>query len=792
MTAERWEQAWRLFDEALARPPAERDAWLVRCTVDDPGLYDQVSRWLRADHAAADFLEDSWLAGEVLQAPDLLGRRLGSCRIVERLGQGGMGTVYLAHQADDIFDRDVAVKVLSWRPFGEEARARFQVEQQALGRLDHPAVARIHTGGVTDEGFPYLVMEHVPGVPLDRYCAEHDLSVAQRVALLRRVCAGVSASHQRLIVHSDLKPSNILVRHDGQPKLLDFGIARLLDADGSPVDDASDALFRPLTPRYAAPEQLRGEPASTASDVYALGVLLHQLLCDALPPKGGEGIVPPSVIVAAQPSRARAVRGDLDAIVMRALEVEPAARYPSVESLDRDLGRYLARQPVEARAGGRAYRVGKLVRRNPWPVATAAAVLLALVAAIGALWLDQRRIERERQSLLEVARFFFGVFEQSGPWVTEGAHVTLEEALTRSASHLADGPPGEPHVQAALSSVLGEIYLELGEPEQAFEWSRRAHDQQAVLWGKRSWEAASSLDVVGAALREQGELARAEVAGREALAALREASSADPRLVIRALNNLVDLQCWRGAYEAAAPVSTEALAWARRALPSGDPEMIEALLQHAQVLRHTDALPQAVALYREAGERLEDDYPEGHPQLALLHNNLAGIYGEQGDVAAQVASLERADALYASLFGDDHYQRVRPLLGLAIVAKNRGEVAQAIDHYRRAVVIGQATTSPSFILRPTASLASYLIARDRCPEAEDVLRSGLDRLAERVEKPWRYFDAQSLLGESLLCQGRRRDAEGELRAALAGLEPMRARAANAHGRAVARLARLAE
>ncbi|MEM7587139.1 MAG: serine/threonine-protein kinase [Acidobacteriota bacterium] len=789
---ERWQRAWELFDEAVELPVAERATLLDARCAKDPELRQRVEAWLRADADAADFLGDDWLAHEVLAAPDLVGRQLDNCRILRRLGQGGMGTVYLAHQQDAIFDREVAIKVLSWLPFGDEARRRFQTEAQALGRLDHPSVARIFAGGTTDEGFPYLVLEYVPGQPLDAYCRHHGLSLKERVVLMRRVCQGVSAAHQRLIVHSDLKPSNILVRDEGQPKLLDFGIATLLEPGSA--DDAGAALMRPLTPHYASPEQLRGEPLSTASDVYSLGVILHQVLCDVLPTSD---VLPVSVDGPEKPSAyatdrklARALSGDLDAIVLAAMSPEPEARTPSVQSLDEDLGRYLEGLPVRARRGGRGYRMLRFLSRHRWPVATAAAALAALLTFSGALWLDARRVEQERSRLQEVARFFFGVFEQAGPLVSEGVDVSLQEALDRSSQHLAAGPPDEPRIHAALVSVLGEIYLELGQPEKALSWSRQAHRLHTELGGASSREAAVSLDTLGAAQRELGNLEQAEAAHRDAVAALRAAPDVDPRLLIRSLNNQVHLECWRGNYQDALPASHEVLALARAKLASDDAEAVESLLLHAQVISHAGDPQIAIERYREVRAILERQYPGGHPSLAKVHNNLARIYGQQGRGEDRVAALERADQLYAQLFGPDFYERVKPLGGLAVDARDRGDLERAHQLYQQAAAIGRQTTSFSYILRPTAAFARFLLTQSRCAEAEAELRASLALLLERERKPWRYFDAQSLLGESLHCQGRTAEAEIELRLSLEGLEPFSDSAAASIERTTRLLAQL--
>jgi Tol biopolymer transport system component len=411
----RWQRAGELFDRAVELSPAERRAFLEQTVPADPGLRAEVEALLAADQSAVAFLAEpadpggELLAQAVLErdaeaAADRLGQRLGAFRLVREIGQGGMGVVYLGERADGQFEQRVAIKLIQAGPQGERLLQGFLRERRILARLEHPHIARLLDGGFTGEGAPYLVMEYVDGEPITAWCERLRLPVEQRLRLFLAVCEAVEAAHRAHVVHRDLKPSNVLVSRRGEVKLLDFGAAGSLDLGG----DATHTLARALTPLYAAPEQLRGEPATAATDVYALGLLLYELLSGArahrvlreTPDELMRVILsvepePPSAaaarrqagVEAAAASRRR-LRGDLDRIALKALAKEPARRYPSAAALAEDVARHLAGRPVAARGGGFAYRAARLLRRRRLEAAAGLA-LLALGAAALALWLGR-------------------------------------------------------------------------------------------------------------------------------------------------------------------------------------------------------------------------------------------------------------------------------------------------------------------------------------------------------------------------------------------------------------------
>ncbi|MBL8205731.1 MAG: protein kinase, partial [Blastocatellia bacterium] len=436
MKNNRWREIERIFDATLDLPETDRAAFIAQACDGDQILQHEVESLLAAHQQANGFLASSTAplsAKQVLYAPVTMAQRLGPYQLLREIAQGGMGTVWLAERADDHFKQQVAIKLL--KTDGSEIAHRLRHERQILADLNHLNIARLLDGGTTDSGQPYLVMEYIEGSPVDAYCRQQQLGLRERLQLFRQVCAAVQYAHQHLIIHRDLKPANILVTADGTPKLLDFGIAKLLQPDLS-QSYQTQAGQNPMTPAYASPEQVRSETLTTTSDVYSLGVVLYELLtgrspyqlttntfgelakaiCEQEPTRPSQSA---KSEVGSQKSEGKrkftflpttdhrppttALRGDLDSIVLMALRKEPSARYPSVEQFSADIQRYLDGLPTLARKGTLAYRAVKYVRRYKVPVAAAALILLSLLSGIGATS-RQAQIARAEQAKAEAQR----------------------------------------------------------------------------------------------------------------------------------------------------------------------------------------------------------------------------------------------------------------------------------------------------------------------------------------------------------------------------------------------------
>jgi len=427
MTPERWQQVKQVLATALELAPEERAAYLDRSYAADASLRDDIEPLVASEQQLrGEFLSESDLADAARTLPageaSWIGRRVGSYKVVEQIGEGGMGEVYRAFRADDQYRKEVALKFVRGGQYGDAVFARFKNERQILAGLDHPNLAKLLDGGATEEGVPYLVMELIEGQPIAEYCDHHHLSLRDRLQLFLQVCAAVHYAHQHLIIHRDIKPQNILVTPDGTPKLLDFGIAKILDADSAESSTATMTGFRLLTPRYASPEQIRGEAMTTAADVYSLGVVLYELLTGLSPYELAnvstqdlprviceKEIQKPSLAVlrsqAAGTYRSskensaeklsKQLRGDLDNIVLMALRKEPSRRYGSVNDLQEDIRRHLENIPVIARNDTVRYRATKFVARHKAGVAATAAVALILIAGI-VITLREERIAKRR------------------------------------------------------------------------------------------------------------------------------------------------------------------------------------------------------------------------------------------------------------------------------------------------------------------------------------------------------------------------------------------------------------
>ncbi len=713
MSASPEARALSLLVEVLDVPEAERAAWLERHCGDEPDVRRRMESLLEAT-AGSGFLETSaWeLACRDLAAlvdADQLGSgsAVGRYRLVREIGRGGMSRVFEAERADGEFDQRVAVKLLhGFAGPPEELLRRFETERSVLARLAHPHIAQIFDGGMTPAGRPYLVMELLDGSSVTESCGRSEANLEHRLRLFLDVCAAVSHAHRHLVVHRDLKPSNVLVTEQGTVKLLDFGIAKLLDLeDATRLGAASTRTGQLLlTPEYAAPEQVRGEPITTATDVYQLGLLLYELLAGVRPfelsgrrPSDVERIVaegepaPPSArVLEGGPIGARRLRGDLDNIVLLALRKEPAQRYGSVADLAADIERHLRHEPVAARPAGAWYRISRLVRRHKSPFAAAAAVSFALAGGLVAVSCEQRQTARQRDlAELEalkagrLAQFSTSLFEAANP--IHGAETTARDLLRSGVARL-DELADMPLVQAEMLGVVRQSLFRLGERDEALELTRR---EIALL----EEHGGQSLDLVVALSALAGQHS---VAGRdsEAFAAWRRAE--------------------RVAETATGGEDAEEIVWMLRGQARA----------HARASRWPEA--EAVAERgRVMAERLRLE-----PQVDAMLGVLAFVAGERGN-------LDRASEIHGQLYersvarqGEVHLDSAAHLGNLGWLAAQQGDFVRAEEHYRRAVEIKEQLLDRDHedLARTLGSLGTQLARLGRRQEAERALEDALGRL----------------------------------------------------------------
>ncbi|HEX6902508.1 MAG TPA: tetratricopeptide repeat protein [Thermoanaerobaculia bacterium] len=792
--AERFPRLRELFHELVDLPAGEREARLAGLSPEDGDLAPSLRELL----AAADAPEDPIAAalsgaGRELEpdpeAGGLIGRRIGPWEVVRWIGHGGMGRVFLARRADGAFDQEVALKLIRPGFASRQLLQRFRDERQVLASLAHPHIARLLDGGATEDGLPYLVMEHVEGATLEEHCAARGLSLDECVDLFLAVCAAVEHAHRNLVVHRDLKPGNILVTREGEPKLLDFGIAKLLGREaGDATLTQGAATLGTVT--FASPEQLRGEAVTTANDVYSLGVILYRLLsgrhpydlddvpfpeavrrvCESEPP-------PPSraAAEAGDATAARVLRGDLDNVILLALCKSPAERYPSVAALAADLRAWRAGRPVAARQPTARYRAVKFVRRHRLGVAAAAVTLLSLVGGLGAAaWsarqarAEARRAELERARAEEVSGFLQGLLgatnssawgPRQGPY---GAKVTVAEVLDAAARRL-DRHAGQPAVAAPLRRALGASYAGIGLYAPAERELRLALALHRRVYGERSLETTRVWNDLGGALFLAGKHREAEPVLRRAVALYRGQAARRPAEETSALNALALIRAARGEPEEAERLLEDALALARRGGEEARPMVVLSIANLGQLHHFRGNLAAAETAYREA-LRLQTAEQRRGWEDAFLKGQLGNVVLLRGDLDEGERLLREAVRGFAGSSGERFRWSVAAHSGLASALWQRGDLAGAEAEARRTLEI-MAAAAPSDsagFVAPRGLVGSILVESGRAAEAEPLLREALAG-AERSGNPFLHAAMQSALGECLLALGRRAEAAPLLR-----------------------------
>lgn len=791
MQVEEWQRVFQAAELALAR--AEGDASISGDLPADPHVRREVDRLLQVDPGMAPVLEQPYcrlaeheqgFAEDAAPSGDA-GKQVGPYRLVRELGRGGMGVVYLADRVDGEFRRQVAVKVLKRGMDTDDFIRRFHTERQILADLCHPNIAELHDGGTTADGQPYLVMEYVEGPTLDDYCAARSLAVRERLDLFLKICAAVQHAHRSAVIHRDLKPGNILVTCDGEPKLLDFGIAKLLRAEGIGTQTGlMSALIRPMTPEYASPEQVLGKAITVGSDVYALGVMLYELLagrppyrlqsraeaelhrviCREEPPRPSSALEP-----AAGANRSadlarvrRPLRADLDHIVLKALRKDPGERYLTVDELVDDLRRHLDGRPVGARNGTLGYRLGKVVRRHRIAVATTLAVVAALVGVAIREDTQRRRISRERDKAEATAEFLKSLFEASDPQEAEPGAVTVRDILDRAAKRVA-ALDSRPEMESTYLGIIGVVYTNLGLYDQALALLTRALEINERLHGKRHLDVATSLIEVGVALYHKGDLAGAESYYRRALA-LREAllEGDDPDLA-EASSNLGVLLGDKGDYATAEPLLRRARdIYLRRFGPRND-LTVSASNNLASLLHDKGNLGEAEATYRQALASYRALHGPEHPQVATALNNLALALADREDYPAAEVIYRESLAMRRKLLGDNHPDTIQSIsaLGFVLLCERRYDEAEPVLRdalERRNRVVGPDNIATAMT---ELNLARLLLATSRTQEAEAIARHALATFRHNLPdgNEWHLGFTASVLGSSLTALGRFEEAE---------------------------------
>jgi tetratricopeptide (TPR) repeat protein len=780
-SAARWLRLETIFLAAADLPQAERAAWLDAECGDDLDLRKDVESLLDSDDRSEGFIVRPLqaVAQNIADGEDVnLGHRIGPYRVLKTLGEGGMGKVYLAVRADEHYTREVAIKVMhasfSARP---AMLARFRTERQILANLDHPNIARLLDGGVTDHGVPYLVMEYIDGMPLDRYCSSHLLPSEKRLRMFLSVCSAVEYAHNNLVVHRDIKPANILVASDGVPKLLDFGIAKMLHPE---VLDANQTRTAELlmTPEYASPEQIRGEPVTTSSDVYGLGILLYELLAGVRPfrTEGKDPLQVARMICEQEPALPsvgrRELRGDLDKIVLMAIRKEPARRYPSVRQLAADVEAHLSGYPVRARTDAWGYRTGKFIRRHKVGVAATALVAMALLGAGVEMLLLARRATREETIAQREAQFMATLFRAATPEVARGRTITARDLLDQGAQRLDRELAGEPEVRASMLGNIAQAYHDLGLADRALPMAENAFHLNVKTHGADSPEAASSLELFATLYRDEGKYAEAEPLFRRLVEIRRKTSKpGDVKLAwsLAALGECLYLENKDAESE---PPLREALKIYK---DNGADVGSEARNYLALLLERKGRYPEAGALLNEAAAIDLRTKGSDSPEYANSLSNLASDLMDFGDYGLAETKLRQALEIRRKVLGSDHPDLGYPLNNLAFVLREEGVPTQAEPFARESLAIrlkNQGAGHPQ-VAAARNTLARVLEAEGDYAGAEIEFGQALDIVKETVGLG-SYTGAQILLNHSMLefDEGKYAAAEKEARDALESLRKL--------------------
>jgi serine/threonine-protein kinase len=726
MDQERWIQVQELFDKAFEMNPDERLEFLKNKCGADQELFNEVVSLLDADinaHSLFDKNDHSRI--DELEEPDYVGKTIGVYKVIRKIASGGMGTVYYAERSDGTFERKVALKLIKGGLNSIQIVKRFQRERQILARLHHPNIARLLDGGITEDRNPYFSMEYVDGKPIIEYCDDNNLNINQRLAIFQKVCAAVQYAHNNLIVHRDLKPNNIYVTNDGVVKLLDFGIAKVFTDEDDPTDisQITKTGFKIMTPEYAAPEQIRGEPVTTLTDIYALGLVLFKLLVGAFPynnsttsvldleksivtnqpqkpsnilkrkTKESEtenditGIDRISKVRSTSPDKLRKILvGDLDNICLMALRKEPERRYSSVEQFSQDISKFLNNLPVIARQDTISYRAQKFFNRHKVGVITsvAAAILIIFITTYYTIKLaderDKAKLEAEKAE--QVSTFLIDLFKNSDPSETKGEDITARELLEAGAKKIETELADQPVIKASILDVIGNVYESLGSYDRSLEMYENSLSIREYLFESKSLEIAESYAHIGNLSRMMGEYNNADSLYRLAISILDENNAENELQAANTVTGLAFVINELGNYKKADSLYRIGLKIKKEKLGDDHPEVGITLNNMALALHEMGEYKEAEKTYLEALKIHRAKLGPIHPELSNTLYNYALLLKD-------MSKLKEAEAIHREvleadikLFGEEHPNVAYSKRGLAHILEITNRKDEAIEIMR--------------------------------------------------------------------------------------------------------------
>lgn len=729
-------------------------------------------------------------------------KTIGDYQIVRQMGEGGMGTVYLAVRADQEYKQQVAIKVIRKGMDSKEIVARFRRERQILASLDHPNIAKLMDGGSTEDGLPYFVMEFIQGTPLTDYCEQRQLTTEQRLQLFRSVCSAVQFAHQNLIVHRDLKPANILVTSDGIPKLLDFGIAKLLDPKAYSAElPATESEVRVMTPEYGSPEQVKGDPITTATDIYSLGVILYELLAGRRPYRftGRNQMELYRVICEQEPEKPstaatrkqdsdvhranvsrntnpeklrKELSGDLDNIILMALRKEPQNRYVSAEAFSEDVRRYLEGHPVQARKGTWSYKAGKYVKRHKMGVFAALTAFVLLIAFAVTVSIQNIRISEQRDAArkaqkkaADVTDFLAQLFQTNDPAQSKGEQLTARQILDKGAERLRTEFKDQPEVRSELMDRVGNIYVTLGLYDQAETILKESLTVREKLFGKKNIVVAETMGDLAVALTKKGDMDAAEKLLRESLPINRQLTGEQSRDVATNLKRLANVLSDEEQLAEAEKLYREALAIKRKYYGNEDPAVAEIVNNLALILANAGQFDEAEKFFRESLATARKVYGNDNPNVAVTVNNLAGILWETGKMNEAEKLLRESLAMNRKLLGNDHPNTGRNLNNLAVILCDKGELEEAEKLAEESLAITRKALGENhpYVAAILSTLSEVSLKKGEVQHAIDLANEALAFSLDKLPADSKYRGrAKSALGAALMMQGSFPESERSL------------------------------
>ncbi|HYW71721.1 MAG TPA: protein kinase [Pyrinomonadaceae bacterium] len=802
MSTIEWNEVEEVFQAALEIPPADRNAWLTEHCGADPELRREVESLLAAESASADFLSTSdlpraasmLLSDQTELAP--AGRHIGPFTILKELGRGGMGVVYLAARDQNEFRQTVALKLIRRGLDTDDILRRFRNERQILASLNHPNIGKLFEGGTTDDGLPYFVMEYIDGLQLLQYCNERGLSIADRLNIFRSVCAAVQHAHQNLIIHRDLKPSNILVTAAGEVKLLDFGVAKVLNPDlaDGPLTQTR-AAARVMTPEYASPEQVRGQHVTTATDIYSLGVILYELLtgtrpfklkdtspeeisraiCDAEPSKPSQAVSgqlsEPAAVAGGPKSDTKkragplpqaaltALRGDLDNIILMALRKDPARRYKSVEQFSEDIRRHLDGLPVIAVRDTFSYRAGKLIKRHKLGFAAVLVIVLALLGGVVATLWQARRARQERDKAQYINAFLQNMLGAAAP-ESKGADVKVTDVLGDASRRAKTDLAGKPEVMADVLMTIGKTYISLGLYAPAEATLRDALNASLQANGELNHTTATCMGWLGLALLYENKSAEGEKISRRAVELHRRLNPQGDEDLGVALYSLGGNMISEGQAKAAEPILQEASEHIKKHLGENNGYYMATLVMLARARQASGNGEGAESLYRQAiiiGSHVEYRYRIFVGQAEVYLGELLTAKGEYSEAEKNLLDSEN---IYREVSQDSSIAAVKGELGFLYF--KQADYAKAENEYRTALEMSGKTFPPEhpLVILDKTGLGLSLTRLGKPAEGEPYLREALET-RKKILPPDDVFIllSESALGECLTAEKRYQEAE---------------------------------